>query len=207
MRFPLIPSKTWTQNRPKFPMKMDPFVRINYRRIVHSSFTVRTCNTKLSDLTHNACLGLSIAWACLPNAAADLANMKGNIMDVNSAISAIAMSEQNLHFSRELVVLRVLKSLLSVVLGDGGGRRWCGRGALLCQRSIQRISQLQVGGELVSLTTSCSYVFPFWMRSDRWRYHVHLQCASAREADDTTDGTRRIPGERVRDHSALPALD
>jgi hypothetical protein len=59
----------------------------------------------------------------------------------------------------------------------------------------------------VSLTTSCSYVFPFWMRSDRWRYHVHLQCASAREADDTTDGTRRIPCERVRDHSALPALD
>ena len=160
MRFPLIPSKTWTQNRPKFPMKMDPFVRINYRRIVHSSFTVRTCNTKLSDLTHDACLGLSIAWACLPNAAADLANMKGNIMDVNSAISAIAMSEQNLHFSRELVVLRVLKSLLSVVLGDGGGRRWCRRGALLCQRGIQRISQLQVGGELVSLATALQLCFP-----------------------------------------------
>eukprot|EP01043_Picozoa_sp_COSAG02_P027326 COSAG02_NODE_1607_length_11715_cov_298.359935_6_plen_324_part_00 len=30
--------------------------------------------------------------------------------------------------------------------------------------------------------------------------HVHLQCASAKEADDTADGTRRIPGERVRDH-------
>ena len=51
----------------------------------------------------------------------------------------------------------------------------------------------------MSLATSCSYVFPLWMRSDRWRYHVHLQCASAREANDTTDGPRRIQGERVRD--------
>ena len=160
------------------------FGSVSVHALMHSSFTVRTCNTKLSDLTHDACLGLSFAWACLPNAAADLANMKGNIMDVNSAISAIAMSEQHLHFSRELVVLRVLrvlKSLLSVVLGDGGGRRWCGRGALLCQRSIQRISQLQVGGELVSLTTSCSYVFPFWMRSDRWRYHVRTCSAHQQE--------------------------
>ena len=70
------------------------------------------------------------------------------------------MSGQNLRFARKLVVLRVLKSLLSVVLGDGGGRRWCGRGALLCQRSIQRVSQLQVGGELVSLATALQLCSP-----------------------------------------------
>ena len=34
---------------------------------------------------------------------------------------------------------------------------------------------------------------------------MHLQCASAREANDTTDGPRRIQGERVRDHDTAHA--
>ena len=36
---------------------------------------------------------------------------------------------------------------------------------------------------------------------------MYLQCASAREANDTTDGPRRIQGERVRDHDTARALD
>ena len=54
---------------------------------VHASSFICACgvqylHTELSELTHDACLGLSIAWACLPNAVADLTNMKGNIVDV-----------------------------------------------------------------------------------------------------------------------------
>ena len=56
---------------------------------MHASSFICACgvqylHTELSELTHDACLGLSIAWACLPNAVADLANMKGSIMDVKT---------------------------------------------------------------------------------------------------------------------------
>jgi hypothetical protein len=53
---------------------------------MHPSFICRVlgtvqCSTVLADLTHDACLGASIAWACLPTAFADLINLKGNVMD------------------------------------------------------------------------------------------------------------------------------
>ena len=54
----------------------------------------------------------------------------------------------------------------------------------------------------MSLAAHRSYVVPFWQVGGDNIMDAHLQCTSAREADDTTDGTKRIQGERVRDHAA-----